>query len=715
MSSPLFFRVYKNNQIHVVKQFVNDERIVIGNGAGVQIDLQSPEVSSIHCLIERRDGGYYLCDLGSEQGTFVEGRQILDQQINSGDSFNVGPFQIFFMQGNMRGPELSKATANPVLEAQAQPKSPPPANTQAPPPTEVVESTTTTMKVAERNRILNEETIPAIVPINPELPPVPDAEPPAPPPPKPFEFKGTPEPVKPKVETAVPPQAKAKAAPEQPAQPKSTQAKVSKPKSLKEIIRVGAGSRVEVVVSWQERIINTYHFIEKGARTLGVGGDVWTPEGAAPANWKILNFENGQLEIYLAPGMSAEILRDGELNAARDNKLIIREGEVCFVDLAIGMQLAIRFAPRAPLIAMDSPFVLGISEFTGVLAALILAVVLSLIVSVNKPKPKVEEEEIQRMAQVVFTKPPQPPPEVVQDQPKPPPPPEQPKPVEVKKVSLEDKKQPSKSPGPVTSAPDKTQEKAASGKASEVKPKDPKLTKKMFTSVKSGGQIKTGEKDGANLKSKEPDVKNTGLLSAFGSGGARSKLDKAYSGAGDALGAAEKATGASGFKSNSAGDDLGSRAKDTGAGGTGTATQGIAGVGTKGRGTGMTGSDVSSGFGEKGKVQIAAGGNEEEFTGSIDKEAVRRVVKSALNQFKACYEKEYRMNSRLEGKLVIQWEIHERGEAKNAKVVRAKSTINNTAVENCVRDRMLLLKFPEPPPGTAAEVTYPFIFQGQKL
>lgn len=253
------------------------------------------------------------------------------------------------------------------------------------------------------------------------------------------------------------------------------------------------------------------------------------------------------------------------------------------------------------------------------------------------------------------------------------------------------------------------------GKAAELKPKDPKLKTKMFTSVKQGGAVKTGEKDAANAKSKEVDMKNTGLLAAFGSGGARNKLDKAYSGSGELIGQGEKATGSSGFKSDRSGDDLGSKVKDTGAGGAGTATQGISGVGTVGRSGGMDRDGTGTGFGDKGKVNISAGGSEEAFTGSIDKEAVRRVVKAALREFKACYEREYRMNSKLEGKVVISWEIHEQGVAKNASVVRAKSTINNAAVEDCVKNRMMALKFPEPPAGTTAEVTYPFIFQGQKL
>ena len=99
-----------------------------------------------------------------------------------------------------------------------------------------------------------------------------------------------------------------------------------------------------------------------------------------------------------------------------------------------------------------------------------------------------------------------------------------------------------------------------------------KLKVKMFTSSKQGGAIKTGANSAANAKSKEPDLKNTGLLAAFGTGGARTKLEKAYNGSGELIGAGEKATGSSGFNSDRAGEDLGSRAKDTGAGGMGTAT-----------------------------------------------------------------------------------------------------------------------------------------------
>lgn len=635
MNSPLVFRIYKNDQIYVVKQFVNDERIVIGNGPGVHIDLPSTEVSSIHCLVEKRGNNYYLCDLGSEQGTFVEDRQVLDEELQSGDAFLLGPYKVFFMVGNQKNIELEQK--DKALEGQ------PAAEAQAP--------------------------APKLKKINPA--PAANLQ-------KGEEHKARILAAAAGVKTAT-----------------------AKPTALKDFVRVGNGSVLEVIVSWREHIVNTYHFNSKEPKVLGSRGDIVVPDGAAPLNWKLISAGNG-VEINTTPEMKVEVLREGNLRQVKENKFVLNQAEVCFIELVNGMQLAIRFAPRAPPLLFDSPFVLGVSEFTGVLAALIIAVVTSLIVSVNKPKPPVEEETQERQAQVIFTKPPTPIKVDLADTPQPttPPPPEKPK--EVVKLDLSDKQQAAKSSN-------------NAGKAAELKPKDPKLKTKMFTSVKQGGAVKTGEKDAANAKSKEVDMKNTGLLAAFGSGGARNKLDKAYSGSGELIGQGEKATGSSGFKSDRSGDDLGSKVKDTGAGGAGTATQGISGVGTVGRSGGMDRDGTGTGFGDKGKVNISAGGSEEAFTGSIDKEAVRRVVKAALREFKACYEREYRMNSKLEGKVVISWEIHEQGVAKNASVVRAKSTINNAAVEDCVKNRMMALKFPEPPAGTTAEVTYPFIFQGQKL
>jgi hypothetical protein len=638
LSAPLIFRVYKNDQIYVVKQFVNDERVILGSGGGAHINLDSSEISAIHCLIERRGDGYFLCDLGSVQGTFIGNKTVLDQQINSGDSFSIGPFRVFFLIGHQ------KNVSSPATEADA---------------LSVADMQTATVSVPIAEQVIVKRPAAA--------------------------NRG-----------AVTP-------------------------TLKDVVRVGQGTQAEVIVSWHERVLNTYHFSSKQVVSVGTNADVSIPlPQGSPQRVPLLQLKSDRIEIFLSSEMNAELLREGEYIKISDDKLILKTNEACYIELSNGIQLAIRFAPKSPPFIFASPIVIGISEFIGVLASLILAVVTSLVVSVSKPKAEAPIEDTQILAQVIFTPPKMPitppdPNEVTNQPPTKVAPQLQPPEPVVQKIELSDQNREAKIQGPTNVPIAQTSEAANSGQATAIKPKEAQLKAKMFTSTKQGGAVKTGANSAANAKSKEPDLNNTGLLAAFGTGGARTKLDKAYNGSGELIGAGEKATGSSGFNSDRAGNDLGSRAKDTGAGGMGTATQGITGVGTQGRGTGMAGMGTGTGFGNKGKVQIVGGGSEEAFVGSIDKEAVRRVVKSALQQFKACYEREYHMNSKLEGKVVVQWEIHAQGVAKNAIVIQSRSTLNNPAVEECVKNRMMALKFPEPPPGTAAEVTYPFIFQGQKL
>jgi pSer/pThr/pTyr-binding forkhead associated (FHA) protein len=73
-----------NDQLIEVRQFDGDQ-IVIGHDADVQLDLDHDSISPIHCLIERRDDSFFVCDLGSKAGTFKNGQAILDEILSSGD------------------------------------------------------------------------------------------------------------------------------------------------------------------------------------------------------------------------------------------------------------------------------------------------------------------------------------------------------------------------------------------------------------------------------------------------------------------------------------------------------------------------------------------------------------------------------------------------------------------------------------------------------
>jgi pSer/pThr/pTyr-binding forkhead associated (FHA) protein len=698
LKSPIIFRVFKNNQIQFVKQFVDKDQIVIGQLVQVegesQIDIQldSNEVSAIHCLFEKRGTEYYVCDLGSAQGTFKNGTQVVDDKVGPGDEIQVGPFKIVFLtMPALAGvtPSVPAPQATPTHVAPITPVTPVVVATPPPPVGKTVDPKVEAPKIQVK---------PA-APVQPKV-----------------------EPVKPPVITSTTfstPKALSKGVSSfksKTSKHQKTYAPASAHNNLSEFIRSGKGDTVQVITSWKGRVLDTVSYKAEGSYKAGTAQSIQLPQGTVSADIVLLDCTAG-VSINIPGGASAEVKRDNEVSALSDSRHKLQQNEVVYINFKNGIQVGIRYAPQSSAVTMESPIMLGSSELTGLLCALILAALTSLIVSVYTPKDTKQDEEVQRVAQVIFNKPPPPlpkPVEITTPVEKVEVKPEEKKPEEKKPVKMAKASEVEQNKGDVTKPDAKAQAASKAGRANEVKPKDPKLKTKMFTSTKQGGAVKTGETAGANAQSKEKDATNSGLLAAFGSGGARSKLDKAYNGSGELLGAGEKATGSSGFNENRAGDDLGSKFKDTGAGGKGTATQGIAGVGTKGRGNGMSAYGSGDGFGAKDQVAIQAGGAEEEFVGSIDKEAVRRAVKSAMSAFRACYERELKSDSKLEGKVVIAWEIHEKGVGRNSKVVKDKSTIGNSAVENCVRDRVLAIRYPEPPPGTVAEVVYPFLFSAQK-
>lgn len=672
MRSPLIFRVFKNNQLKEVKQFDQDQ-IVIGHNADVHLDLDGSGISPIHCLVEKRDSGFYLCDLGSQTGTFKNGQAILDEQIESGDELNIGEFKLQFFVG------IPKPKAAPVS----------PVNT--PPAKKAVET-----KVEVKPEDIKVRETPVIPNLAIERPEVPK---------------------KPEIRAA----------------PKSQKKKTSggtfaPPSSIADMtsyLSTGKGTHLEVMLIWGDRVLNSYHFSKKGVVKAGNSEDPFhlpLPSTFAKAGFPIFDLRNG-VSIQGTQDMSFIVKNSDEVMEESHSKvqsrlqsrgsvktLRLEQNEIVFVSSKSSpLQLAVRFCPQTSSASLLPPMILSASEISALIIAVVMMGMLKMYIDSTAPQDweLKQQEEVQRVAQVVFNPPPEalkPPPPSEATPPPPPPPPPPPE-----KAQLADQSKESAKKGEQNKAADGKTQTAA--RANEVAPKpNSKKRPKSFTSVKQGGAVKMGATAGANAKSANQDPNNVGLLSAFGSGGVRQKLDQAYSGSGELLGMADKATGTSGFAENRAGDDLGSRFKDTGAGGKGTATTGIAGVGTKGRSGGQSAYGSSDGFGDKTSVSVQSGGLEESFVGTIDREAIRRVIRAKLFEVKSCYERVLNTlpkGQRMEGKVVIKWEIVEKGQAKQVRV--KSSSLGSAQVESCIVNRLQQWVFPEPPVNTVAEVEYPFI------
>jgi TonB family protein len=713
LKSPIILRIFKGNQLIEVKQFEADQ-VIFGHNAEVTVDLDDPSISAIHCLIELRDSGYYLCDMGSSSGTKKNGHPVLDEAISSGDNIEVGPFRIQFFVGAPK-PKVPPAEA-PAAVPTAVPPAPPAAAPVKPatPPTPPAAAIPPT------------PAAPVAPPPKAKVP-APAFVPPAPPP--------TAQPVTPSAKPPKLPEA-AKAGAESFGHKKSksnegTYAPASEIQNLQDYLKPTKGPVVEVIVAWQERILATYHYGGDQNVTIGSSpkADIAIPGSFIKGIVPFLELKGGcrvlttvEMDVSLinsSQGKFAldEMMKNGKaLKAGAANAIRLDQGELLCLSLDDGaIQIYVRYVANTIKPVLATPLDFSAGELTGLIVALVIVSLTALYMSVYTPTPPdAKEEEQVRLAQFIYNKPPPttpPPPEPTMPpvkkevEVKPPPPP--PEPV---KVKVTDEKKEAVQKGKKDSVAAVKQKEAA--KASEVRPNPSKVDRpKKFTSIKHGGATKIGETAGANAKSAK-DVSKVGLLSAFGGGGVRKELDQAYSGSGELLGMANQATGKSGQNESREGDDIGSKIKDTGAGGKGTATQGIAGIGTKGRGGGSSTYGSGIGLGGKGNVTIDAGGADEGWEGTIDREAVRRVIRSILNQIKSCYERELRVKKGLEGKVVIQFEIMEQGRVRSAKT--KNSSMNSATVESCVAARIREARFPEPPAGTIAVVDYPFVFGAQE-
>ena len=68
----------------------------IGRVPENQISIDKPEVSRHHARIAITEGGWLIADLGSGNGTFVNGQKVKEQRLNNGDRIRIGTTNFVF-------------------------------------------------------------------------------------------------------------------------------------------------------------------------------------------------------------------------------------------------------------------------------------------------------------------------------------------------------------------------------------------------------------------------------------------------------------------------------------------------------------------------------------------------------------------------------------------------------------------------------------------
>ena len=76
---------------------LGDERLLVGRHHGCQVRRSEPMLSRKHCCIEKSNGGWTLRDLGSRNGTVVNGETATEWQLSNGDNIRVGDLVIRYI------------------------------------------------------------------------------------------------------------------------------------------------------------------------------------------------------------------------------------------------------------------------------------------------------------------------------------------------------------------------------------------------------------------------------------------------------------------------------------------------------------------------------------------------------------------------------------------------------------------------------------------
>ncbi|MBS1151284.1 MAG: hypothetical protein H6Q89_2982 [Myxococcaceae bacterium] len=147
-----------------------------------------------------------------------------------------------------------------------------------------------------------------------------------------------------------------------------------------------------------------------------------------------------------------------------------------------------------------------------------------------------------------------------------------------------------------------------------------------------------------------------------------------------------------------------------GIGGGGAGGMGTRGLETlRGKGGGGIGAMGSGniGKGAVGGTVARASSRSLAASGSIDREAVARVINSHLGEVSSCYERALLREPGLAGKIVLEWNISTSGTVTTAKT--KSSTMKSSAVEGCILTALKKWKFP-PARGAGVVISYPFLF-----
>ncbi len=669
MAKNLTFKVYRGGQLLATETF-DREIIKIGRLSSAHLRLEDEKVSRIHAVVEvSASGEIHVIDMGSSEGTFVNGEKVNKAPLRAGDEIRVGETRLVFTEDEGAAAadgEPVAAAPQPAAEAPDLGVDEDEAPREERPP--VQESPVSQLAAFDTRAARAPVEAPAEAPVitQRELAPVAVSA-----------VRGGPEPQAPQHATrlALPP-----------------------PKEIGELQddeHVSADNwALEVRKLWGETVLDVKYFraADKAVR-VGDAKDVafFLPAELLPDRvYQVARLGSGEATLSFPANAQGDLrTADGQViglpELARSNRVgqdpacggcksfsLPQGGVATFLYGNVGLRFRYVSRPAGYLSNMSDRL-----DYTFLNTILLMMFIFAAMVATFHLRPKsveTTEEELykvpDRFVQFILTRP---------------------KPEKKDLSFLEQLKS-------------DIDAKKLANQAERYKGNEGKMGKV--------GKPDTGRRSA--IRAIKPDDKevvgNRGLLAVLGAGGPEG-LSTVMGGTGlggELEGAIGNMFGAQVGESGGFGG-LGLRGTGTGGGGMGN-TIGVGRLGTRGRGGGNygygTGVSKVKSRGER-DVNISVG--KPIIMGSLSMEIIRRVIQSHRDQIAYCYSQELTRNPNLNGKISIKFTISEKGYVTQASV--AGTTMNNASVERCICQKILTWKFPEPKGGGIVIVNYPFIFK----
>ena len=79
------------------KYLIDKDQFIIGRGAkSSDLPIRDGNISRKHCAVVRRNGAYYIKDLGSTNGIDFEGNRVDNRRIAEGEIYHLCDYELKF-------------------------------------------------------------------------------------------------------------------------------------------------------------------------------------------------------------------------------------------------------------------------------------------------------------------------------------------------------------------------------------------------------------------------------------------------------------------------------------------------------------------------------------------------------------------------------------------------------------------------------------------